>query len=484
MNLNHWLNKTIMTKFRLFVLFFLAISFFAFISCQQAEQNNPKAKYVFFFIGDGMGISQVMATEEFQSSMTGEGNHIPLGFREFPGAGLSTTHAANRFITGSAAAGTALATGHKTNIGRISMDTSGTVPFETIAEKAKKKGMKVGIISNVSIDHATPAVFYAHQPNRGMYFEIGLDLAASNIDFFGGGGFRKPEGEFEGDKIKIIELAQQNGFEYINTKAAFEALTPSDHKVLFVNPGLTGGEAMLYAIDQPEGYISLADITKKAIELLDNENGFFMMVEGGKIDWVCHANDAATTVYEVLDFSAAVDVAVSFYKQHPDETLIVVTADHETGGLGLGSNVMKYESDYSLLAHQKVSGDAFNNILSDWRKDNHINEKGFKKMLMLLEENFGFGGEEAPIALSRGEKETLKKAFMAYDLSQESEYGNYNRLTYVATEILAHRAGLGWTTYSHTGVAVPVYTIGVYSTAFSGNIDNTDIPKLIWETIE
>ncbi len=484
MNLNLRLNKKIMTKFRLFVLSFLAISFFVFVSCQQAEQNDPKAKYVFFFIGDGMGISQVHAAEAFQSAMAGDGNHIPLGFREFPEAGLSTTYAANRFITGSAAAGTALATGHKTAIGRISMDTSGTVPFETLAEKAKKKGMKVGIISSVSIDHATPAVFYAHQPKRNMYFEISLELAASNIDFFGGGGFRSPEGELKGEQINVIELAQENAFEYVNTKAAFGALMPSENKVLFVNPELTDGEAMLYAIDQPEGYISLADITKKAIELLDNENGFFMMVEGGKIDWVCHANDAATTVYEVLDFSAAVDEAVSFYKQHPDETLIVVTADHETGGLGLGSNVMKYESDYSLLAHQKVSGDAFNKILSDWRKDNHINEKGFKKMLMLLKEYFGFGGDEAPISLSPGEKETLKEAFMAYDLSQENEYGNYKRLTYIATEILAHRAGLGWTSYSHTGVVVPVYTIGVHSTAFSGNIDNTDIPKLIWETIE
>ncbi|RLD35223.1 MAG: alkaline phosphatase, partial [Bacteroidetes bacterium] len=180
--------------------------------------------------------------------------------------------------------------------------------------------------------------------------------------------------------------AQQNGFQYINSKEGFDALTPSENKVLFVNPELTNGAAMYYAIDQPEEYITLADITGKAIQYLENENGFFMMVEGGKIDWLCHANDAGSMVYEVLDFSAAVDEAVKFYNKHPDETLIVVTADHETGGFGLGNNRMKYDSDYALLANQKISGDEFNIVLSEWRKNNHLNDKGFKKMLKVTEE--------------------------------------------------------------------------------------------------
>ena len=471
-----------MKYFRITTFVILSVSLIFFVSCQPKEKDT-KAKYVFLFIGDGMGISQVIAAEAFQTAMAG-GEYVPLGFRQFPGTGLSTTFAANRYITGSAAAGTALATGNKTAIGRISMDTSGTVPFVTIAEKARKKGMKVGIISNVSIDHATPAVFYAHQPKRDMYFEIGLDLAKSNVDFFGGGGFRHPEGEVDGKTVDVIGLAQQNGFQYINRKEGFDALTPSENKVLFVNPELTNGAAMYYAIDQPEEYITLADITAKAIQYLENENGFFMMVEGGKIDWLCHANDGGSMVYEVLDFSAAVDEAVKFYNKHPDETLIVVTADHETGGLGLGNNRMKYDSDYALLANQKISGDEFNIVLSEWRKDNHLNDKGFKKMLKVTEEYFGLGGDGAPIELDDNEWETLNKAFIAYDLSQGGEYGKYSPLTYQSTMVLAGRVGLGWTSQSHTAVDVPVFALGIGYESFSVNLDNTDIPKLIWEIIE
>ena len=148
-----------MKKVRLIVFAFISI--FVFVSCQ-IQTEEPNAYFVFYFIGDGMGLSQVIAAEAFQTAISGE-DYTPLNFRQFPYTGLSTTYAADRLITGSAAAGTALATGYKTAIGRISMDTSGTIPFESIAEKAKKKGMKVGIISSVSIDHATPAVFYAKQ---------------------------------------------------------------------------------------------------------------------------------------------------------------------------------------------------------------------------------------------------------------------------------------------------------------------------------
>ena len=467
-----------MKSFRSFAFILFTFSIFLFSSCYQPPQE-PKAKYVFLFIGDGMGLAQVIAAEGYQSAMMG-GEYVPLGFRQFPGVGLTTTYAANRFITGSAAAGTSLATGIKTNIGRISMDTSGMVPLETLAEKAKKKGMKVGIISSVSIDHATPAAFYAHRPDRNMYHEIGLDLARSDVDFFGGGGFKDPVRE----DVNVLELAKENGFQYINDEASFRALTPAENKVLFVHPDLTSGASMRFAIDQPEGYITLAEITEKAIAYLDNENGFFMMVEGGKIDWLCHANDAGAMVREVIDFSAAVDAAVKFYKLHPEETLIVVTADHETGGLGLGNIRMKYKSDYALLGNQSISGEDFNAVLSEWRKDNHLNEKGFKKILQVTHEYFGFGGDDAPIVIDDNESESLKKAFMAYDLSQEGDYANYSPFTYQSTLVMADRAGLGWTSQTHTPVAVPVYAIGNGFESFSGNLDNTDIPKLIWETIE
>lgn len=455
------------------------------VRCDHTKQAAPAgAKYVFLFIGDGMGLSQVVAAEAFLTDLSPGGGYVSLPFRDFPVNGLSNTYAANRFITGSAAAGTALATGHKTSVGRISMDTSGSIPLQTLAEKAMEKGMRTGIISNVSIDHATPAAFYAHQPSRNMYFEIGLDLARSGIDFFGGGGFKEPDGSLNGREVYIPALAQENGYTYINDVEAFLALEAPAGKVLFVHPGLTAGASMFYAIDQPEGYFSLAGITRKAIELLEGDEGFFIMVEGGKIDWLCHDNDAGATVWEVLDFSAAIDEAIRFYERYPEETLIVVTADHETGGLGLGSNVMKYDTDYALLAHQKVSGEAFNRILAGWLPDNHINEKGFKKLLMLTEEYFGLGGEGAPIVLSTVETGRLRQAFMGLEVSREGEDIPYDRLTLIILEILSHRAGLAWTTLSHTGTAVPVYALGVNSMLFGGQTENTDIPLLIWQTIE
>jgi len=307
-----------------------------------------------------------------------------------------------------------------------------------------------------------------------------LRLTNSDFDFFGGGGFKKPVLE----DVNVIELAVENGFQYINDEESFGALVPADNKVLFVHPDLTSGASMQYAIDQPEGYITLAEITEKAIEYLDNEQGFFMMVEGGKIDWASHANDAGTMVQEVLDFSAAVDVAVKFYQQHPDETLIVVTSDHETGGLSLGNNNMKYDSDFGLLANQNISGEEFNVVLSDWRKDNHLNEKGFKKILQVTDEYFGFGGEEAPIVINDKERKALNKAFLAYDLSQEGDYADYSPFTLQSTMVISSRVGLGWTSQSHTAVAVPVYALGLGHQAFSTNMDNTDIPKLIWGMIE
>jgi len=467
-----------MKRFRIYFLVLAAAAFIITISCEPV-QKEKKAKYVFLFIGDGMGLSQVTAAEAFQASVQGE-DFSHINFSEFSNVGFSTTYAETRFITCSAAAGTALATGNKTSIGRISMDVDGDSALATIAEKAKEHGMKVGIVSSVSIDHATPAVFYAHQPKRNMYHEISLDLAASNFDFFGGGGFVEPIRE----DVNVIELAKQNGFNYINDEAGFDALHPANEKVIFVNPELTDGSSMYYAIDQDEDYISLAEITGKAIEYLNNENGFFMMVEGGKIDWLCHANDAGAMVREVIDFSEAVEQAIAFYHQHPDETLIIVTADHETGGLGLGSNYMKYESNFGVLENQKISGENFNKLLASWRNDHHLNKKGFKIMLELLEEKFGIGEEGAAIELSDDEMVSIHEAFKGLDLVEEGEYGFNSPLTGLSTGLLAKHAGMGWTTMKHTALSVPVYAIGVNGEHFSGNIDNTDIPDIILKTIK
>jgi len=466
-----------MLKFlRLFVV--LAGISFTFQSCQQPELQQ-KPKYVFLFIGDGMGVAQVNLTEAYLASINREKGFDHLSFTEFPNVGLVSTFANNRFITCSAAAGTAFATGNKTNVNRISTDSTGKVPLKSIATICKEHGMKVGILTTVSIDHATPAVFYAHDPSRYDYFEIGYDLANSNFDYFGGGGFKSPDGIIKGEQVNDIELAQKNGFQYVNTKSGFENLRPSDKKVIAVYPNLIDDAAMPYAIDEPETP-TLADFTEKAIELLNNEKGFFMMVEGGKIDWACHKNDAASAIYETIAFDEAVQVAINFYKKYPKETLIIVTADHETGGLALGNQKNKYQSYFKYLQYQKVSFKKFNDVISqfiktltgDFKKDNN-------KLLELVKKYFGLGKE---IPLTDDER---SKIWLALRETKE-ESGNENHfsedflpVTKTIIQLMSEKAGVGWSTYDHTGVEIPIYAIGPGAELFSGTIDNTDIPKIM-----
>ncbi|MGE4291137.1 MAG: alkaline phosphatase [Desulfovibrio sp.] len=447
--------------------------------------GTPAAKYVFFFIGDGMGIPQRAATTQF----LGHG----LVMDGFPAQGITGTSAADRFITGSAASATALCTGVKTNINYIGVDPQ-LKPLKTVAEMAHEKGMKVGIISSVSIDHATPAAFYAHVKTRKMYHEIDHALAESGFEFFGGGGFKDPDGAKKLKKdpeAKVLgdalEKARTNGYKYVNDKASFEALTPADGKVIAVNAWLQDDEAMPYTLDQTEKDITLPEFTQKGIEMLDNPNGFFMMVEGGKIDWACHANDAATSVTNNAAFDDAVRVAVDFAKKHPDETLIVVTGDHECGGLTLGFAGTQYESYFDVLGKQKISFQKFTDEILPALKAGNAD---FEALKPVITENFGLkfeGDAKDHMLLADYEVEMLKAAY-ARSLAGDKEkaegeeyllYGEYDPLSVTLTHVLNRKAGLGWTSYQHTGVPVSTSAMGVGQERFNGFYDNTDVAKKI-----
>lgn len=466
------------------VFFSLAIGLL-FYSCEHAHK---KAKYVFFFIGDGMGQAQINATEAYQAAIQKQIGFEHFAFTQFPASGHVSTFANNRFITASAAAGTALACGKKTNIGRIGMNPDATEPFKSIAEKCNSMGMKIGILSSVSMDHATPAAFYAHQPSRSNYIEIGLDLANCNFDFFGGGGFRSPEGEIDGKPVNVIDEARKNGFEYVNTVEGFSSLSKNSGRVIAASNLLEESGAMRYAIDLNETNLQLSDFTAKAIELLDGEEGFFIMVEGGKIDWACHANDAASSIHETIEFSNAIDAAIEFYKAHPEETLIVVTADHETGGMTLGNGPTKYETNLALLKHQIISSQAFVEVIRDFR----VNLTGdieldFKHMMEIIDGYFGLGNPDK-IPLTEEEVATIKKSFLSSLYTSEGAepdhaYHDEEPLANLLNKMMSDKAGIGWTTYSHTGVNVPVYALGVGASYFSTYIDNTDIPIFIEEII-
>jgi len=470
---------------RTVVVFLSFVSIHFSVYAQQSTGESGRAKYVFFFIGDGMGLAQVNSTEAYLASLEGQIGFEHLEFTKFPQVGTVSTYANNRLITCSAAAGTALATGNKTNINRISMDPEGMKPFETIAEKAKKAGYQVGIVTSVSIDHATPAVFYAHQPDRDMYFEIGIDLVNSGFDYFAGGGFLIPEGILGLETVELPQLAAEKGYKVINTAQAFQELGPGSGKTLVLSPRTAAGASLPYNLDMNPGDLTLAEYTSTGISLLSGDEGFFMMVEGGKIDWAGHANDAATLVQEVIAFDDAIEVAVDFYRQHPEETLILVTADHETGALALGHGAFGYESNISLLKYQKSSLEELNKIVGQFR----VNKSGdsdadFTRMLKVLETELGLNSRQAGTLLDSTEMVTLKAIFIenVYGMaSEKGEYGDYEPFMAEAVKIMNTKAGISWGSTAHTAINVPIYSIGIASELFAGYIDNTDIPKIIGE---
>jgi len=440
-------------------------------------------KYVFLFIGDGMAQTQINAAQMLLSKL--DNAEVPkLTMLTFPVQGLTTTHSANAFITDSAAAGTALATGFKTNSGVIGYDPEIKTVLETIAEELHSKGLKVGIISSVSLDHATPASFYAHQASRSSYYEIGMQMVKSGFDFFGGGAIKYPAGK-KGDQENALEVAVANGYKVVNTQEGFEALKKEDGKVIVFNERLDGSKAMRYDLDR-KGEFDLADVTGKAIEMLDNEKGFFIMVEGGKIDWACHANDAAAAVKDTIAFDKSIQKAVEFYKENPEDTLIVVTGDHETGGLTLGFAGTGYSSDVEKINDQKVSYEEFNSILSSEIAAGKV--KRFSDLLPLFEEYFALSTEEKDgmTILSSYDIERLQNAFFDYvtgtsrDEKAKLAYGGYNAVSVTLTHILNEKAGLAWTSYSHTGVPVSTFAMGEGQEEFSGYYDNTDIAKKLF----
>lgn len=439
---------------------------------------GKKAKYVFYFIGDGMAMPQINSAEIFKANGMKSGK---LNFTNFPSQGIQTTQAANTFITESAAAGTALATGNKTNNDVLGMDPTQKIKFKTMAEMAKEKGMKVGIVSSVSLDHATPAAFYAHQPSRSNYYEIGLEMINSNFDYFAGGGLLAPTGKKK-DQKDLLTIAKEQGYNVLNDNNSILNINNQSGKIIAIAPDLADSQSMQYDIDRKGNSLSLADLTQKGIETLDNPTGFFMMIEGGKIDWSGHANDATTAIKDVLAFNDAIKQALDFYAKHPDETLIVVTGDHETGGMSIGFAGTKYETFFDKLSNQKMSSVEFDKLISGYRKSVGQNGANISDWIPFLEQQFGLTN------LTDYEKNRINDALTASMVDPKSRpkddvsyllYGGYEPLSVTVTHILNQRAGIGWTTYAHTGVAVPVFAIGNGSNSFEGYYDNTDTAKKI-----
>ncbi len=286
-------------------------------------QADGKPRNVVLLIGDGMGLAQIAL-----SRFCAVGANGRLHMDRLPITGLTMTNSANALVTDSAAAGTALAAGVKTNNGAIGLKPDGS-KVRTLLEMARDNGLATGLVATSTISHATPAAFAAHVSSRGDEADIALQMSASGIDVLLGGGrdFWLPEiakGKRE-DNRDLIAAARENGYAIVETAADLAAA--KGPKVL----GLFHGSSLTTRPPEP----ALAEMTAKAVEILQQDaDGFFLMVEGSQIDWKCHDNNSAEMVRQTLLFDMAVKVVLDFAQKNR-ETLVIVTADHETGGLAV-----------------------------------------------------------------------------------------------------------------------------------------------------
>jgi alkaline phosphatase len=435
-------------------------------------------KYIFMFIGDGMGVAQRQVAElmlncdDIYSPAINQKKRLVMNSLEV--TGVNTTYDSTSMVPDSASTATALSSGYKTWSGVIGMREDKMTPTPYITEALKRKGYAVGIVSSVKIVHATPAAYYAHIDNRNKYEDIALQLLNSRFDLFvGGGGHKHFTDAGRKDQRNLYQEAAAKGFAVATTSQQFMALKPGK-RVLANLPGDINDEALPYTMDRKPDDLSLTQITTKSIQLLSaNRKGFFLMVEAGKIDWACHANDTGATIGDTLDFDQAIAVAVAFKKRNP-RTLIIVTGDHECGGLGLSIG-KDYRINPELFLDQKISFEIADAKISAIMRTDDANQS---EKIYAVAEEFGLTNlsskEKAEINKAvKNEKAKLSKTEL------NALYGGYKPITMTFRRLFNVRANLYWTSNVHTGIPVMTSASGVGAARFAGYMDNTDVCKAL-----
>jgi alkaline phosphatase len=420
-----------------FIVCFVAFCLLILNVAVAQNQQDSKIKYIFLFIGDGMGLNQVFLTEKYNELTHSK----PLIFLNDKWSfGLSMTECADsNKITDSGAGGTAIACGQRTSFGAIG-EYKGK-PLQSIAEYLHSKmNFKIGLITSVPINHATPACFYGHQPTRKNLDFLTNNMIASGFEFFAGGGFLLSNADtakniYQSFEV-VIDKLKQNKFQLLfNQKQMNDAALKPQFPAVVIDTAIRNSQLKIknndadeknslpFTLDVPAYHERLADYTELAGKMLKNDKGFFIMTEGGKIDWACHENDALTAIYEVNAMNDAILKAYDFYLAHPDNTLILITADHETGGLALGAG-------YS-------------------NENTSANESYVLYIKKLLQQKHSI--------LIAG-KDSVRN-----------------------TQKAAH---IGWTTGNHTSMPVGVWAIGKGSQTFSGIMKNSDLEEKILELVK
>jgi alkaline phosphatase len=415
------------------------------------ESKNGKAKNVIFMIGDGMGVPFTTAlrymnddpeTMEFEKT----------AFDPYL-VGLQMTYPEDEHenVTDSAAAATAMSGGVKTYNNAIAVENDKS-RVKTVLEQAKENGMSTGIVSTSQITHATPASYGAHDEHRDNENEIANDYfdemikGEHKMDVMLGGG----TDFFEREDRNLAEEFKNDGYSYV--KSAEEMKNDDNEQIL----GLFAEEGMDKMIDRDQKQPSLADMTNSALDRLKgDQDGFFLMVEGSQIDWAGHDNDVVAAMSEMRDFEQAFEEVRDFAKEN-GETLVVVTADHSTGGISIGSDgeynwnpdvIDAAERTPDFMAEEIANGASVEETLSQY----------------------------VDLELTGEELASVQKAAATKD---KVEIDN------AIEKIFDKRSGTGWTTDGHTGDDVPVYAFGPQKEKFAGMIDNTDQAQLIFEILK
>lgn len=428
--------------------------------------KNSSVKNIIYFIGDGMGPTHVALARYYSLFVLGKDLNMTSIMKDGSTAYM-TNYSADFIVTDSAAAGTALATGFKTNNGMISVTPDGR-KRDTILEKAQSVGKSTGLISTARLTDATPASFASHSEDRAFENEIAVDMLEHKVDCLLGGGLmhfipQNTQGSERKDTRNLLTEAQKSGYTVVKNAKELKNINAYNINRLL---GLFSLSHMPYELDRNSNEVpSLSEMTEKALQILNkNQIGFFLMVEGGRIDHAAHANDAASVIKEVLAFDMAIGDALNYQKKEPN-TLIVVTADHETGGIAITKG-------------QPIGGSF------DYMTKNDLNK--FTKISASIEDVIAKEIEKAESISAI--KEIIKK-YTDIDITYDDALGIKEAKAWMPNfsnqpanwigRAVSNELKVTFATGNHSAEPLMLFAIGPYSEAFTGFLDNTDPAKIM-----
>jgi alkaline phosphatase len=429
-----------------------------------ASNDHSTPKNIIMIVGDGMGPAYTTAYRYFNDNPKTSIIEQTVFDRLLVGMASTYPASVSGYVTDSAAAATALATGVKSYNGAIGLDVDKN-SVETVLEWAKKQGKKTGIVVTSQVNHATPASYLAHNESRNNYNAIADSYIDEGIkaDVILGGGWQY----FIREDRNLVNEFKSAGFHYLDNAEALSEL-PQQKPIL----GLFADVGLPWALDD-SNQLRLSAMTKAATKQLENDKGYFLLVEASQIDWAGHSNDIASAMAEMTDLAKTVEYLEQYVAKHPD-TLVVLTADHSTGGFTIAANGT-YKWDPEVLRSMKRSPQKIAKYLA-------VTDITIKEVSEQL--NFAVTQEEVDL-LQQAKDQTSKHLVDFYGLNEKAQEKqikpSIETTIYIAIKkLIDKRTNSGWTSSGHTAIDVPVFAFGKSSEMFHGKIDNTDIAKKIF----